>query len=92
MPLLPAAADGQEVLPSEAISARRALEMYTRNAAYATGEEKTKGSLAEGKLADMVLLGTDPLTATAEELNTLAVEMTLLGGEVVYQADAAFPI
>jgi predicted amidohydrolase YtcJ len=80
------AENGQEVLPAEAVSARRALEMYTRNAAYVTGEENVKGSLSPGQLADMAVLSANPLISGPEEIKNIAVEMTVLGGEVVYQA------
>jgi len=54
------AESGQRLLPREGISASQALAMYTTNAAYAAFEEGIKGSLAPGKLADMVVLSNDP--------------------------------
>ena len=44
------------------------------------------GSIAPGKLADLVLLSKDLLTVPAEEILTTKVEMTILGGRVIFQA------
>ena len=79
------AASGQYVLPEEGVSAYDALKMYTVNAAYAAFEEGIKGTLEPGKLADMVVLNGDPLELPAEELQHLKVEMTVVGGEVVWE-------
>ncbi len=76
---------GQEVVPKEKISVKKALEMYTCNAAYASFEEKDKGSISEGKLADLVLLSDDPTTVPPEQLKDIKVEMTIIGGEIVWE-------
>lgn len=62
-----------------------ALRLYTINGAYASFEESIKGSIEPGKLADMVVLDRDILTIPHEELKDMKVEMTLVGGEIVYQ-------
>jgi predicted amidohydrolase YtcJ len=77
---------GQVLLPEEAISAEQALAMYTTNAAYASFEESIKGSIAPGRLADVVVLSADPLKAPPEQLKDIKVEMTILDGKVVWQA------
>jgi predicted amidohydrolase YtcJ len=59
--------------------------MYTLNAARAAFEETVKGSVTPGKLADLVVLNADPTRLTAEEFKSLQVEMTIIGGEVVWQ-------
>ena len=64
---------------------REALRMYTANGPYLSWEEKTKGTLEPGKLADMIVLDTDPLTAPPEKILTLNVLATLVGGRMVYQ-------
>ena len=74
------AQNGQPVLGGEVISARQALEMYTINAAAATFEERVKGSLAPGKLADLVMLSDSPFMVPPEELKDIQVEMTVIGG------------
>jgi len=63
--------------------------MYTLNAAYATFEEGIKGTLAIGKQADIVLLSADPLHVHPEQIKNITVEMTLIGGEVVYSSPTA---
>ena len=78
------AESGQVVSGKEAISAGQALNMYTRNAAYATFEEKIKGSLVPGQKADIVVLSHDPLNTDFTRLKDIAVEMTLIGGDLVY--------
>jgi predicted amidohydrolase YtcJ len=77
------AESGQELLPQEAISAKQALAMYTTSAAYASFEEDIKGSITEGRLADMVVLSADPLRSLPEQLKDIRVEMTIIGGGVV---------
>jgi predicted amidohydrolase YtcJ len=79
------AKSGQEVLPEEAVSARQALAMYTVSAAYASFEEDIKGTIAPGKLADMVILSADPLETPPEQLKDIRVEMTILDGRVAWE-------
>ena len=78
------AEQGQAVLLSEAVSAAQALEMYTINAAYASHEEDLKGSISPGKLADLVVLSENPLSVDPEEIKNISVEMTVIGGKVVW--------
>lgn len=80
------AESGQYLLPHEAVPAEQALAMYTINAAFASFEEKSKGSISPGKLADMVLLNGDPLTCSPDEIKDIRVEMTIIGGEVTWEA------
>jgi predicted amidohydrolase YtcJ len=77
---------GNRLNPEECISAEQALAIYTTNAAYASFEENIKGSITEGKLADMVLLSDNPLTVPPEELMDIQVEMTIIGSEVVFES------
>jgi len=71
--------------PEEAVSRQEAIRMYTANGPYLSWEEKEKGTLDPGKLADMVVLPFDPLTAPPEALLKGHVDMTYLGGKLVYQ-------
>lgn len=80
------AESGQRVLPGEAITAGQALTLYTLNAAYASFEEKNKGSIVPGKLADLVVLSADPTRAPLERIKDIRVEMTIIDGEVVWEA------
>jgi hypothetical protein len=70
--------------PEECISAADALRAYTQGAAYASGEEAIKGTLEVGKLADMVVLGEDILAAPAQRIPEISVDLTIVGGEIVY--------
>jgi predicted amidohydrolase YtcJ len=72
--------------PEQGVSREQALRMFTIDAAYAAFEEEIKGSLAEGKLADMVVLSKDILTIPPREILRTSVEMTILGGKIVYQS------
>jgi predicted amidohydrolase YtcJ len=60
--------------------------MYTINAASASFEDGIKGSITQDKLADMVLLSDDPTQVAPEEIRNIRVEMTIIGGEAVWEA------
>jgi predicted amidohydrolase YtcJ len=79
------AESGQTVLGSEGITPGQAMDMYTLNAANVAFEEKIKGTLSPGKLADIVMLSGDPLESPSGEIKEIRVEMTLIGGEVVWE-------
>jgi predicted amidohydrolase YtcJ len=70
--------------PGEAVSIKDAITMYTRSGAFLTREEKLKGTLEAGKLADMIVLPEDPLSISPEKLLGLKVDMTIVGGRVLY--------
>jgi len=76
---------GKAVGEEEKISSMNGLRMVTVHAARATFDERLKGSIATGKLADLVLLNGDPGAASAEEIKDMEVEMTILNGEVVWE-------
>lgn len=75
---------GQSILPEEGIPAIEALKMYTEYAARAAFEEKLKGSITPGKLADLVVLSNNPTKLPVDEIKDIKVEMTILDGEVVW--------
>ncbi len=60
-----------------------ALRMYTRDAAWACHFDD-RGVLLPGYLADFAVLGADPYEVAPEELTDLPVDMTVIGGEVVW--------
>jgi predicted amidohydrolase YtcJ len=78
--------DGAVCGPDEVIDLRAALRMHTVNGAYASFEEGIKGSLEVGKLADLCVLSEDITRVAVGRLRELPVAMTVLGGEVVYEA------
>jgi predicted amidohydrolase YtcJ len=74
-------------IASQRISAFEALKAYTIGSAYAAGDEKIKGSIEPGKFADLVVLSDDILAPEiAEKIQELQIEMTILGGEIVYDS------
>ena len=68
----------------EKISMREAIQAYTQNGAYFTFEEKYKGTLAPGMLADLVVMSEDLLTMDPARMLDVMPEMTILGGRVVF--------
>jgi predicted amidohydrolase YtcJ len=70
--------------PGQRLTRQEALQSWTTGGAYAAFEEKTKGSLEPGKLADFVMLSRDIMTAPEPEILTTRVKMTVVGGEIVY--------
>lgn len=81
--------EGRVIGPEQRIAVRDALRAFTLDAAYLAFEDGLKGSLAPGKVADFVVLDRDPLAVPAEEIRDIAVAQTVVGGEVVWSADAA---
>ncbi|CAN5345717.1 amidohydrolase [soil metagenome] len=71
--------------PEEAVTRPLAIRMYTANTAWLSWEEGIKGTLEPGKLADMIVLDRDPLTVPAEQLLETKVDMTFVGGKLVYE-------
>lgn len=63
-----------------------AIDGYTRESAYATFDEKRKGTLAPGMLADLVVLASDVFSHEPTRREDLAVKMTILDGKVAYTA------
>ena len=66
------------------LSVMEALAMYTCNGAYASFEEDIKGTIEKGNLADFVVLSEDPREV---DISRIKVEMTIVGGRVVYTAE-----
>jgi predicted amidohydrolase YtcJ len=79
---------GNVIDPEQAITVHEALRLHTIGAAEAIGEDHVKGSLEPGKLADMAVLERDPQTAATADLRRLRVDMTVLGGRVVFDRAA----
>jgi predicted amidohydrolase YtcJ len=77
---------GDVWVPEERISVAEAFAMHTTTASWVGFEENDKGTLEAGKLADIAVLADDPFAIAAEKIRELKVEMTLVGGEIKYQA------
>lgn len=71
--------------PEQRITVEEALRAYTSAAAWAAFEEKEKGTLAAGRLADFVVLSRDILAIPAEEIVETQVDATVVGGRVVFE-------
>jgi predicted amidohydrolase YtcJ len=71
--------------PEQKISVKEAIECYTVNNAYAAFEEKEKGSISIGKLADLVVLSDDILSIDPAAIERVKVDMTVLGGKIIYE-------
>jgi predicted amidohydrolase YtcJ len=74
--------------PEEAVSMKDAITMYTRAGAFITREEKIKGTIEPGKVADLVVLPEDLLTIAPEKLLTMNVDMTIVGGKILHERTA----
>ena len=70
--------------PEQRLTVEEALCMYTVNAAYCSCEENVKGSIEDGKLADLTILSDDPMTVPTNEIKDVKVDMAIIDGKVVY--------
>ena len=75
---------GQVLGEEYTISVMAALRSVTSWAAYQACEERIKGSLEPGKLADFVILEANPLTVAKETIKDIGISATIVGDEVVY--------
>ena len=77
--------DGQRMGPDQGVTVDEAIRMFTINGAYASFEEEIKGSIGEGKLADLVVLDRDPRTVPPEDLHTISADLTVIDGRVAFE-------
>ena len=79
--------DGKkEYFPEQKITMEQAISAYTTGSAFAEFEEKEKGKLVPGMLADFVVLDRDPTASSPEKLLATKVLRTVVGGKTVYEA------
>jgi predicted amidohydrolase YtcJ len=76
---------GQRIGDEESISIEEALGLYTTAAAYASFAEGERGSIAPGRLADLVVLSGDPTACAPAELPALRPQVAIVGGQVVWR-------
>jgi len=74
---------------NQRVSVDEAIKVWTLDGAYATFEEKIKGSITAGKLADFVVLRQDPRRVNPDTIKDIVVDSTYVDGECVWQAAAA---
>ncbi len=78
---------GRPIGADQALTVEEAIRAHTIEAAYAIGAEDRLGSIAPGKLADLVLLDGDPFAASPEGIADIPVRMTILGGRIAFPAE-----
>ena len=84
--------DGDVLNPEEAVSVLDAIRTYTYNGAYTAFEEESKGSLEEGKLADIAVLSGDILSIPPDQIRGLTAVLTMVDGRIVHQTDPTSPL
>lgn len=75
--------------PEQVLTRPEALKAFSIWAAYAAFEEKQKGTIEEGKLADLVVLSDDIMEIEPERILKTSVRYTIIGGDVVYSVDSS---
>jgi len=78
---------GVDIGAAERVTPLEALRIYTANGARAVFDEGVKGSIEVGKLADLVVLGENPLDVDPWAIKDIVVERTILGGEIAYDRE-----
>lgn len=74
----------RQFFSQESLSTYEALAMYTTNAAYSTKEKNCKGSIEEGKLADLTILSKDPTKVSKNKIGNIEIIKTIIGGRIIY--------
>jgi predicted amidohydrolase YtcJ len=77
---------GAEIWPEEKLTREQAIQFYTINNAYLSFDEKKKGSLEPGKLADLIMIDNDILKCPLDNIRQTKVQLTMVGGKIVWQA------
>ncbi len=75
-------------VPEQRLTVQQVIDGYTLGAAFAGRREKSEGSLEIGKLADLIILSQNIFDIDAHKIGTTKVVTTIVGGRLVYQADA----
>ena len=74
----------RESYPEQRLTVEEALRMYTLDAAYCSSEEASKGSIEEGKLADITVLSNAPAVVSSSEIKDLKIELVIINGEIIF--------
>ena len=78
-------AEGKTYGPAQKISVDEAIQVWTMGGAFASFDDKIKGSITEGKLADFVLLSEDPRETPSDSIKDILVEKTYIDGKLVFE-------
>jgi predicted amidohydrolase YtcJ len=84
-------AAGTDFAPAEAIAVEDAIALYTRAGAYASFDERRKGTITPGKLADLAVLGADLRSVPPNEIDRIPILATISGGRLVHESPIAAP-
>jgi predicted amidohydrolase YtcJ len=76
-------------IPQEKVTVAQAVRAYTFNAAYAEDEETIKGAIQEGQLADLIVLSKNIFEIDPTQIDNVKVDLTFLGGQIIYDRNAA---
>ena len=76
---------GEVIGPGQQISREEAIRCFTANGAWALKMEHEIGTIESGKRADLVVVDGDPLACSLDELKDLEVDLTMIGGEIVFE-------
>ena len=80
--------NGAVLNQDERLSLLQAIRVYTYNGAYCAFEEDEKGSLEAGKLADLAIISADIFAVAPEKIRDLKIDLTCVGGQIVYERAA----
>jgi predicted amidohydrolase YtcJ len=81
--------NGEVLYPEEKLTRQEALKMYTIWPAYMQFNEKNRGSIERGKLADLVVLDRDYLTCAEDQIKNIEPLMTVVNGQIAYSAPSS---
>lgn len=81
--------DGEGWFPDQKLSMEKAIELYTLGSAYGEFMEGRKGMIKEGYLGDIVIFNNDLMTIPHDQIMTSKVDLTIVGGKIVYKRDKA---
>jgi hypothetical protein len=79
-------ASNQVLAPDQCLTFKEAIRAHTVTSAYALFQEKVKGSLEPGKMADVIVWTEDPYALAWEQLYKTTIDLTMVGGKIVHQA------
>jgi predicted amidohydrolase YtcJ len=77
--------DGGQFYPGERVSREAALRMYTTGAAWLQFDERTRGTLERGNLADAVVIDRDFFSCPEDEIRVIEPVLTIAGGRITYE-------
>ena len=80
------APNGVVIGANQRITVEEAVNAFCVGGAYTSHEENRKGRIVAGQLADLVVLGEDPTTVDVAKLKDVPIDITVVGGKVVWQA------